>query len=410
MLSVKFMNLCLDTNKKYVIGVSGGPDSMTLLSLCLKHQVQVVVAHVNYQKRESAKRDEEIVKEYCLEHNIVCEVLYPQYERGNFQGWARDVRYAFYKELCHKHNCDGVLLAHHQDDVLETYLMQMERGSKVDYYGISEKRFYEDMIVYRPLLLYSRMDIMQYVKEYGIPYGIDESNLMNDYRRNQIRHEMVEPASLSQRQLWLAEITSKNEEMKLYQEALEKFVADVWLVEDYQVGSENLRLDGLRLLFKRHNICVDAYRDVYLKELDSKILSGRNFQEELDVNFVLDVSYGTMRICEKTSDYAFVLNDTEEFENAYFTVSNSFGPSTCGVFVTEDDFPLTIRNYQDGDSIELRFGHKKVSRWFMDRKIPLYERKAWPVVENRHKEVILVSQIGCNVTHYNAKYNLFVIK
>ena len=55
------MNLCLDTNKKYVIGVSGGPDSMTLLSLCVKHNIQVVAAHVNYQKRDSATRDENIV-------------------------------------------------------------------------------------------------------------------------------------------------------------------------------------------------------------------------------------------------------------------------------------------------------------------------------------------------------------
>ena len=383
---------------------------MTLLSLCVKHKIQVVVAHVNYQKRESAKRDEDIVKAFCLQENLVCEVLYPQYDSGNFQGWAREVRYAFYKELCHKHGCDGVLLAHHQDDVLETYLMQVERGSKVDYYGISESRLYEDMMVYRPLLSYSRKDIMEYVTSNHIPYGIDESNLTNDYRRNQIRHDVVELASSEQRQLWLNEIASKNENIKLYQAKLEEFVKDTWSIEDYQRGEENLRLDGLRFLFKRHNICVDSYRDVYLKELDSKILSGKNFQEELDDCFVFDVSYGIMRICEKTSDYAFVLHCIEEFENAYFKVSMTEGSSTCGVYVTEDDFPLTIRNYRDGDSIELRFGHKKVSRWFMDRKIPLYERKVWPVVENRNKEVILVSQIGCNVTHYNVKYNLFVIK
>ena len=409
MLSVKIMDFYLDTNKKYVIGVSGGPDSMTLLSLCVKHKIQVVVAHVNYQKRESAKRDEEIVKEFCLKHSLVCEVLYPTYESGNFQGWARDVRYAFYKELCHKYNCDGILLAHHQDDVLETYLMQLERGSRVDYYGIRECRKFEDFMVYRPLLSFSRKDIMEYVIENNIPYGIDESNLSNDYRRNQIRHDVVEVASVEQRQEWLKQISLKNKEIECHMKELDAFVDDVWLIDDYRRGLENLRLDGLRYFFTRHNIVVDTYRDVYLKELDTKILSGKNFQEVLDEKFVLDVSYGVLRICERAKEYAFVIHSLEEFKTSYFNVAFS-GPSICGVYVTEDDFPLTIRNYKDGDSIELRFGHKRVSRWFVDRKIPLFERKVWPVVENKRKEVILVSQIGCNVTHYNAKYNLFVIK
>ena len=107
---------------------------MTLLSLCVKQGISVVVSHVNYKKRDSADRDEHIVLDFCKKHGIICEVCCPTYEEGNFQGWAREVRYAFYKQLCEKHHCDGVLLAHHQDDVLETYLMQMERGSQVDCY------------------------------------------------------------------------------------------------------------------------------------------------------------------------------------------------------------------------------------------------------------------------------------
>ena len=405
------MNICFNANGKYVIGVSGGPDSMTLLSLCVKQGIDVVVAHVNYQKRESAKRDENIVKEYCQKHNIVCECLYPTYVEGNFQAWARDVRYAFYGDLYQRYHCDGVLLAHHQDDVLETYLMQLERGSKVDFFGICESRLYEDMMVYRPLLSWSRNDIMEYVDENCVPYGIDESNLTNDYRRNQIRHEIVEVASLTQREEWLKQIEQKNQKLFLYQQELQTFVEDVWSVEKYACGYENLRIDGLRLFFKRHNIVeADGYREVYLKELDAKILANNNFEEVLNEHYVLDVSYGMMRICEVAQEYAVTIHSIVDYEHSHFRVSCSEGPSTCGVYVTEDDFPLVIRNYKEGDSLAMRFGHKKVSRWFMDRKIPLYERKVWPVVENRHKEVILVSQIGCNVTHYNAKYNLFVIK
>ena len=405
------MNICFDAKGKYVIGVSGGPDSMTLLSLCVKHNIPVVVAHVNYKKRNSADRDEQIVLNYCKEHQLACEVHCPTYEDGNFQGWARDVRYHFYKQLCEKYNCDGVLLAHHQDDVLETYLLQMERGSQVDFYGISEIRDYQGMKVYRPFLNGSRKQIMEYADKNGILYGIDESNLTNDYRRNQIRHDKVEVASLAQRELWLNEIEHKNIELMNYQTYLKKFVDTISSVEEYAKENEKVRIDGLRMFLRTHNSDeVDRYRDVYLKELDDKILSGNNFQEVLNEQYVLDVSYGVMCIVKNACEYAFVLDNIVDYEHEYFRVSSVDGPSTCGVYVCEDDFPLTIRNYKEGDSIHLRFGHKKISRWFMDRKIPLWQRKIWPVVENRHHEVILVSQIGCNVTHYNAKYNLFVIK
>ena len=384
---------------------------MTLLSLCVKQGISVVVSHVNYKKRDSADRDEHIVLEFCKKHGLICEVCCPTYEEGNFQGWAREVRYAFYKQLCEKHNCDGVLLAHHQDDVLETYLMQLERGSQVDYYGISDSRSYQGMMVYRPLLNWSRKQIMEYVSKNDIPYGIDESNLTNDYRRNQIRHDIVEVASVKQRELWLAEIKEKNEELREYQEYLGKFVDRISRVEEYAKECEKVRIDGLRMFLRTHNSDeVDHCRDVYLKELDDKILSGNNFQEVLNESYVLDVSYGVMCIVKNACEYAFVLNNIVDYEHEYFRVSSVDGPSTCGVYVTEDDFPLVIRNYQDGDAIHMRFGHKKISRWFMDRKTPLWQRKIWPVVENRHHEVILVSQIGCNVTHYNAKYNLFVIK
>ena len=405
------MHICFDTKGKYVIGVSGGPDSMTLLSLCVKQGISVVVSHVNYKKRGSADRDENIVLEFCKKHGLICEVCCPTYEEGNFQGWAREARYAFYKQLCEKHRCDGVLLAHHQDDVLETYLMQMERGSQVDYYGISDSRSYQGMMVYRPLLNWSRNQIMEYVSKNDVPYGIDESNLANDYRRNQIRHDVVEVASVKQRELWLAEIKDKNEELRKYKEYLGKFVDRISCVEEYAKECEKVRIDGLRMFLRTHNSDeVDHYRDVYLKEVDDKIISGNNFQEVLNEQYVLDVSYGVMCIVKNACEYEFVLDNIVDYEHGYFGVSSVDGPSTCGVYVTEDDFPLVIRNYRDGDTIHMRFGHKKISRWFMDRKIPLWQRKIWPVVENRHHEVILVSQIGCNVTHYNAKYNLFVIK
>ena len=84
---------------KMVIACSGGPDSMALFALCLDQGIDVVVAHVNYHKRETADRDEQIVKNFALQHNVPVCVLHPVYESGNFQNWAREVRYQFFYEV-----------------------------------------------------------------------------------------------------------------------------------------------------------------------------------------------------------------------------------------------------------------------------------------------------------------------
>ena len=100
---------------------------MALLDMCRRHGVSMVVAHVNYQKRESAARDMQIVQDYCKQYGIACEV-YMQNKQCtyNFQAFARDVRYAFYRSLCEIYHAQGVLLAHQMDDHIETYLMQKE--------------------------------------------------------------------------------------------------------------------------------------------------------------------------------------------------------------------------------------------------------------------------------------------
>ena len=84
---------------KCVVACSGGPDSMALLDQLNKQGKDIVVAHVNYKHRDTADRDEKIVKEYCKKYDIPVRVLYPVHEKGNFQAWARDVRYAFFEEV-----------------------------------------------------------------------------------------------------------------------------------------------------------------------------------------------------------------------------------------------------------------------------------------------------------------------
>ncbi|MCQ3035794.1 MAG: tRNA lysidine(34) synthetase TilS, partial [Bacilli bacterium] len=128
--------LDLEKSKKYVLACSFGPDSMALFSMLYNEGYSFVVAHVNYHKRDASNFEEESLRKYCEERDIQIEVLSAPHspEKTNFQEWARELRYDFFRKCLNKHECDAVLVAHQEDDFIETYIMQKERGSDVNFY------------------------------------------------------------------------------------------------------------------------------------------------------------------------------------------------------------------------------------------------------------------------------------
>jgi tRNA(Ile)-lysidine synthase len=149
-------------NKKVVVGVSGGPDSMYLLyKLYKKNRVTPVVAHVNYNFREESVKETELVRNFCKQNNIELYVLevteellkeYAQY--NNKQQMARIIRYDFYKDVANKVKAKDIYLAHHKDDFIETAIMQEEKSKDLPFYGIDKVKTYEGFTIKRPLLKY----------------------------------------------------------------------------------------------------------------------------------------------------------------------------------------------------------------------------------------------------------------
>ena len=127
-----------DKDLKYVAGVSGGPDSMCLLDFFRLEGYALTVAHVNYHFRATADRDEKIVKDYCAKYEIPCFVHNADQPEGNLEAWARKERYAFYHQVIEEAGAAGILLGHNEDDLIETYLMQEEKGAYYSYYGLRE--------------------------------------------------------------------------------------------------------------------------------------------------------------------------------------------------------------------------------------------------------------------------------
>lgn len=373
----------LSKNKKYVIGVSGGPDSMALLDMVRKNGYNFVVCLVNYHKREDSDLDYEVVRTYCDKYQI--ELAYKEifhYEKGNFQAQARNMRYDFYEEMAGLYQCEAVLLAHHFDDVLETILMQKNRGQEDGLWGIQETSKYHDLIVLRPILQLSKRDLLDYCLENQIEYRVDSSNLESDYTRNYYRNQVLVNYTKEEKQQLFNEAQLHNQ---TYDKMFKR--CQSWLEEHCVNGcfsyQEFLAFDNHEMLLKTYLL---MYSDLPKERISKKmVLNGLSSLEKsgnvkinLPVNSLLIKEYDNVYVTRinKEETYCFVIEELSYNDYGYFKISKN-GHDRCGVCLKENDFPITIRTYQKGDVMELSYGKKKLSRLFIDAKIPLHLREKW---------------------------------
>ncbi len=186
-------------NKKLFLACSGGVDSMVLLYLLVKADFQVSILHVNYHLRdEDSNLDEQFVKSTCENLNL------PFYSKsvdtkkllseqgGNLQDVARKIRYDWFREITKESADNFILLAHHNDDQVETFFQHIARKSGV--IGLAGMLENHKQIL-RPLLHFSKDEIVEFAKINGISWREDVSNLKNEYTRNKLRNILLPEVS-----------------------------------------------------------------------------------------------------------------------------------------------------------------------------------------------------------------------
>lgn len=176
----------------FILGVSGGPDSMALMYMFHQAGLRGLVVHVNYQKRGKASElDQELTEQMASAWGFECvSVRLNPDDAGkqNFQNWAREQRYTFFRDLKREYNADAIVCAHHEDDQIETILQKVLRGSSpVAWQGMQEW----DGEIYRPLLHFSKQQILDFCAQQVVPYRTDQSNLETGFARNLIRHKLA---------------------------------------------------------------------------------------------------------------------------------------------------------------------------------------------------------------------------
>ena len=381
------LNLYLDKNKKYVIACSFGPDSMALLGAALKEGLDIVVAHVNYRKREASQQEQNNLIKFCDKHNVPLYVLDSKNQKasGNFQTWARKKRYEFFKIVAETENAYAVLVAHQQDDVIETYLMQKNRGNFVKNYGISRENTLFGIKVIRPLLDYSKAELQEYDSQNKIPFSIDESNLTNHYTRNRIRHDVVEKLTSEERKKILNEINSTT---KIETKCKTEFSKAEFLALDYQYFIKIL--DHFMLIQNEHR----NISEKFFGEIKDAFKNKTNHRFEITKSIWLELDYEEIYIINASRIGGYKFEFINLAKTPFVDIDFSNGASDRGI--NNNNQKLILKNCDKNDKTIIKNYSCEVRRLFIDWKMPLFLREVWPGIYDENGSLIYVPRYRKN--------------
>ena len=410
------MNHVLDDyifNNYVVIGVSAGPDSMCLLDLLQKKTTKIVVCHINHNVRKESIEEEEYITKYCQDKNIILEkTTINNYQENNFENEARKKRYMFYEEILKKYNSKTLLLAHHGDDLIETILMKISRGSNLEgYAGIKEISNVKNYQIIRPLLKYTKEDIINYNKSNNIKYYNDSSNQSTNYTRNRYRLNILP----------LLKKEDKNIHKKYLKYSKTLIEYDDYIKREVKRNINNvykdniINIDNLNKLdtFLIKNILYNIMNNIYQNK--NNIITDRHIQNIISLlnntkpNIKIDLpnnkeivkEYNKLIIKDKTSDiknYKIEFNDKIEIENLIIEKIKSEDDdsnSVCRLNSKDITLPLYIRNREDGDYIILKGSNnrKKIKEIFIEKKLPLKKRNNYPLLVDSNNNIIWIPNI-----------------
>ena len=265
-------------SKKFLLAVSGGADSAVLSHLFRVSGFEFQIAHVNYHFRgEDSNLDQKVVEDFCKKNNIKFHLKDVSEEEKSqmksLQNWAREIRYNFFFNLLEKENLDFIVTAHHLNDELETFIINLSRGSGIK--GLSGIPKNENRIL-RPFLTFSKSEIYAFAEENNIDFREDKSNQKDDYLRNKIRNQIVPkmvevfPNFLEQFGESLGYLDTVNQ---FFQEEIQKTFEEIFID-----GNESDFTLNKEILFQKHKtIIIEIIRKLGFTGIEiEKIMSAEN--------------------------------------------------------------------------------------------------------------------------------------
>ena len=407
---LEFLNNNIQDNTSVVVACSGGPDSMCLLSLVnnlsTTKNITVICAHVNHKLRKESEEEAQMVERYCKENNIIFESMeITDYLNGEFsEEDARIRRYNFFDQVINKYQATYLLTAHHGDDLIETVLMRLTRGSNLSgYIGIKQINTNESYKILRPLLTTTKEAILKYNQENNIPYAIDSSNNNLKYTRNRYRNVVLpflknEDANVHLKYLKFSE------ELIAYDNFISDYIASKNIIVDNSILINKLNSETQFIKRKAIELLIkEIQKNDYLAISDNqmqeiiKLLDKSNKSVDLNNNYKCINEYGILKIVKnEDSNLTEIIFDKDvstKYFNFYYNTKDG-NDSNYSIYLSSDDIvlPLKLRAKQDGDRMIVKNmgGSKKISDIFIDCKVPKNKRKDYPILVDAKDTIIWV--------------------
>lgn len=394
-----------------VVAVSYGPDSMFLLNL-LKNKYKnnkIVCCHVHHNHRKESDLEAKNLKEYCLSNNIIFEFMkVDSYKNNKFtEEEARNKRYNFFEDILTKYNSKYLFTAHHGDDLVETVLMKISRGSSFKGYGgISLVSNRENYKIIRPLLYLTKEDILNMCKINNLSFAVDKSNLSDEYKRNRYRKYIL-PKLKEENKFIHRKFLEFSSEIAKYNKFVDKIVCNSY---KKVVNGNIINLDLLKkedelivqkiiekYLFLIYKNDIGKVTNIHKKSIYNLIYSVKpNLKLSMPNKINIIKSYNRLYF-DNEYNYnkdCILFSGKLKLPNGYIieetdTLDNTTNYITC--FKKEDIvFPIYVRIRQNGDKMEVLNlnGSKKIKDILIDDKIPLSIKNACFVVTDKNGNII----------------------
>lgn len=423
----------MEMDKKYLVALSGGADSVCLLLTLKELGYSVEAVHCNFHLRgEEADRDEQFCVSFCGKQQVPLHLVhfdtreYAALHHLSMEMAARELRYRYFAALCRDLQTEGVCVAHHQDDSVETVLLNLVRGTGVHgMTGMAPLSIWEsDLKVIRPLLCMSRHEIEQFLQEISQDYVTDSTNLQSDMAvRNKIRMEVIpllqqiNPSVKNS----IAETANRMYEVtKVLDDTIGKQLMTIMEEDDHPTSSDRvvLSINRLKSLPSSEYALFYILRDYgfnpaqieqVAQHLDA--LSGTEYRSSTHQLLVdrdrlliepIQEQPKTMTIPEEGT---YVYNEhlkirvekmtvadlqTNDHERSVASILSSLPKNTAVLDAAQIHFPLVIRPVQQGDRFQPfgMKGSKLISDYLTDRKCSLFDKRRQLVVTDADQKIL----------------------
>lgn len=383
---------------------------------------KIIVAHINHNVRKQSNTEELFLSNYCKDNNITFECMkITEYKENNFENEARKKRYKFYKEILTKYNSAYLFLAHHADDLMETIIMKIIRGSNINgYAGIKKISYQDNYYIVRPFLDYTKQDILEYIKKYNITYYDDYTNNDITYTRNRIRHNIIpllKKEDINIHKKFIKYSNTLNEYNNYINYEVDNIIKDIYINNTLYLDKFNIMHPFIKknilyhILNNIYNNKDNIVKDIHIKNILNLINNSRpNITINMPNNIYVTKEYNILIFSNKYNieNYNIEFNKKVSINN--FTIeqienTSLNGNDICRLNSNEISLPLYIRNKKDGDYIELLGLNKKkkIKEIFIECKIPIRKRNNYPVLVDSKNNILWLPNL--KKSKFNKKIN-----